>query len=397
MNILFLSGWFPYPPENGSKIRIYNLIKALSKFHNVTLISFVREGEHIDPEGLNEICRLDTTIPWREFAPHSWKSILGTFSPTPRSVIDTYNPQMAKQLKLSIAKDRPDIIIASEVNTAIYVGRKWGIPCILDEIQLGLTYQLWSTSRSPINQIHKTLFLTKIRLYTRFLVNRFDACIVASEIERELFSQLLSESDCIHVIPNGVDLDFNRPGIAKPKPNTLIYNGALTFNANYDAMRFFLQDIFPSIQRQIPEVTLKISGSTMGVDISQLNMEDNVILSGFLPDIRPAVAESWACVVPLRFGGGTRLKILEAMALGTPVVATSKAAEGLAVSPEKNILLAETPEQFSIQTVRLLRDCKLREELARNGRELVEKKYSWEVIGSSFNDLVDGVINRRKV
>jgi polysaccharide biosynthesis protein PslH len=393
---LFLSPWFPYPPANGAKIRIYNLIKTLSKRNDIRLISFVRDGEVVDPAGLEGICRLDSAIPWREFAPRSWKSLLGFFSPIPRSFVDTYSPQMAKQLQQSIGLDTPDLIIASEMDTATYAGRKWNIPCIVDEIQLGLLSQLWSTSTSPLIKLRKILYWTKIRAYTRNLIKQYDACTVASERERGLLSQVVDVIGNVYVVPNGVDLDHNRPGMAIPQPYTLIYNGALTFSANFDAMSYFLQDIFPLIRTQLPEVTLKITGSLQGVNLSQLPMDDQVIFSGFLPDIRPAVTEAWACIVPLRLGGGTRLKILEAMALGTPVIATQKAAEGLGVTPEKNILIADSPEEFSTQTIRLLNNERLREELSKNGRELVENQYGWDTIGSSFEQIIESVVNNRE-
>ena len=393
MNILFLSPWFPYPPENGSKIRIYNLIKSLSKRHEVRLISFVREGEHMDPEGLEGVCRLDATIHWREFNPQSWKSLVGYFRTTPRSVADTYSPQMAIQLQRSIVNECPDLIIASQVNTAIYGGRKWNIPCIFEEVELGFISQNWSKVNTPITKLRKQLYLAKAESFIRRLVKQYDACTVVSDRENELLSQAVDGNVSIHVVPNGVDLDYNQPGIAIPKPYTLIYSGALTFNANFDAMSYFLQDILPLIRAHVPEVTLKITGTIQGVDHTCLPLDDHVILSGFLPDIRPAVAEAWACVVPLRQAGGTRLKILEAMALGTPVIATRKAAEGLYVTPEKNILLADTPDEFSSQTVRLLNDNQLRDELSKNGRELVEDNYGWDAIGSSLDQVIESVLN----
>ena len=395
MNILFLSPWFPYPTENGSKIRIYNLIKYLSNRHNIRLISFVRTGEHVDPEGLEGICRLEATIPWRVFNPYSWKSLAGFFSPTPRSVVDTYSPQMAKQMEQIVANERPDLIIASEMNTATYGGRKWNIPCILDEMQLGLYYHQWVIATSSISKVRRKLYLRKVSAYTRHLREQYNACTVVSEAERDLFSQLVDKNDCVHVVPNGVDLDFNRPGIARPEPETLIYNGALTFSANLDAMSYFLQEIFPIIRAQAPGATLKITGSTQGVNLCQLPSDDHVIFSGFLPDIRPAVASAWACIVPLRRGGGTRLKILEAMALGTPVIATSIAAEGLSITPEKNILLADTPEEFSAQTIRLLNDSQLRDELSISGREMVEKYYGWDTIGSTFERIIESIMSKR--
>jgi polysaccharide biosynthesis protein PslH len=395
MNILFLSPWFPYPPENGSKIRIYNLIRYLSNRHGIRLISFVRPGERVEPEGLEGICRLEATIPWREFNPNSWKSLAGFFSPTPRSVIDTYSPLMTNQVEKLVANDCPDLIIASEMNTATYGGRKWKIPCILDEMQLGLYYHHWSNSTSSFAKLRRKLYISKISAYTKHLSEQYAACTVVSESERELFYRLTNRKDCVHVIPNGVDLDFNRPGIGKPEANTLVYNGAVTFTANFDAVGYFLQDIFPIIRMKAPGTTLKITGTTHGVDLSHLPTDDHVIFSGFLADIRPAVAGAWACIVPLRQGGGTRLKILEAMALGTPVIATSIGAEGLCITPEKNILIADTPEEFSAQTIRLLKDNQLRDELSKAGRELVEIYYGWDTIGRSFEQIIDKVVCER--
>jgi glycosyltransferase involved in cell wall biosynthesis len=143
-------------------------------------------------------------------------------------------------------------------------------------------------------------------------------------------------------------------------------------------------------------VELHITGSTQGVDVESLPMDAHVILTGYLPDIRSVVASAWICVVPLRVGGGTRLKILEAMALGTPVVATSKGAEGLDVTPDKNILIADEPDEFAAKTLRLLREQDLRNRLADNGRRLVEEKYGWSAIGQAFLRIVENVARGRE-
>jgi polysaccharide biosynthesis protein PslH len=395
MNILFLSPWFPYPPDNGSKIRIYNHIKNLSRKHDVRLITFYRDGDGIDPKSLDDICQLEAMIPFREFNARSWKSIAGFFIPVPRSTVDSYSSKMAQQLKSSITQKRPDLIIASEIWTAIYGGRKWKIPCILDEMQLGLNNQLYTNSRSIASKARKNLYRMKLNIYTKYLLKQYDACTVASEVERKYLAQVAGQPDNIHVIPNGVDLFINQPGLNEPQPNTLIYNGALTFNANFDAMSYFLSEIFPIIQKTTPDVSLKITGRTEGVELSKLPMNDRVIFTGFLPDIRTAVSSAWVCVVPLRYGGGTRLKILEAMALGTPVIATSKAIEGLCVTPGQDILLGDTPEDFATQVIRLLKDKNLREILSKNGRKLVESNYGWNVISSRFESLIEGVMNHK--
>jgi glycosyltransferase involved in cell wall biosynthesis len=303
---------------------------------------------------------------------------------------------MANQLKCSLIQERPELLIASQMDTAIYGGHRWNIPGIFDEVELGLVSQNWSTYNSSFTKLRKRLNWTKEKAYTRRLIKQYDACTVVSDRERELLTEVVNGNVPVHVVPNGVDLNYHRIGISLPQPNSLIYHGALTFSANFDAMSYFLQDILPIIRVKAPEVTLTITGTIQGVDLSRLPLDDHIIFSGFLQDIRPAVAGAWACVVPLRLGGGTRLKILAAMALGTPVIATLKAAEGICITPGKNILLADSPEEFSAQTVRLLNDNQLRDELSKNGRELVEKNYGWDVIGNSFDRLIDIVMNKRE-
>ncbi|MCA1553515.1 MAG: glycosyltransferase, partial [Chloroflexi bacterium] len=142
---------------------------------------------------------------------------------------------------------------------------------------------------------------------------------------------------------------------------------------------------------------LKITGSTQGVALNGLALDDQVELTGYLPNVHEAVASALACVVPLRIGGGTRLKILEAMALGTPVVSTPKGAEGLAVTHEEHLLIADEPQTFAREAVRLLREPALRNHLKTNARRLVERHYNWNTIGAAFNDLVHSVVDSRSM
>jgi glycosyltransferase involved in cell wall biosynthesis len=156
-------------------------------------------------------------------------------------------------------------------------------------------------------------------------------------------------------------------------------------------MHYFLDEIYPLIRAQEPEVSLAITGSTSGVDLAGLPLGAGAETVGFVEDVRPLVAGAWAVVAPIRQGGGTRLKILEAMALGTPVVATSKAAEGLSVTSGRDILIADGPDAFAACVVQLLRDAALREYLAGNARQLVELEYDWQAIGQRFVDLIEEV------
>ena len=229
------------------------------------------------------------------------------------------------------------------------------------------------------------------RLYPHFelvtMVSRQDAQVTAELVQNEKLR--------VAVVPNGVDCAHNHPGLVARQPSTLIYNGSLTYRANYDAMGWFLAQIYPRIKAQIPKVSLTITGSTQGVDLAGLALDDSVTLTGFVEDVRIPVAAAAACVVPIRQGGGTRVKILEAMALGTPVVATSKGAEGLEVMDSDHLLLADEPEAFAGRTVDLLGNPDLCQCLAANARSLVEDRYDWQAIGARFVRLVEATVEAR--
>lgn len=392
MRLLCLAPWFPSPSGNGSKIRLYHLLKALSGRHAVTLLSFLRPGEPADPGELAGLCRSIHTVPWRGFAPGNPRSLLACFSPYPRSIVACYQPDFARLLQRLVAHERPDLIIASELATAGYAFPVTGLLGLIDDLEIGLLRQNWSYSSTLLSNLRRSLNWAKVGHYLRQLLRRFSAATVVSTPELDLVLQVAPAYGPIFLVPNGVDLAHFTPGLAPPRPNTLVYHGSLTFSANYDAIHYFLSEILPLIHARLPDVSLQITGSHDGLDSSALPLDERVTLTGFLPDVRPAVAGAWACVVPLRFGGGTRLKILEAMAMGTPVVSTSKGAEGLAVIPGRDLLIADSPSEFARQAIRLLTDPALRAALAANGRRLVEGNYGWAAIGDLFCQAVESVL-----
>jgi glycosyltransferase involved in cell wall biosynthesis len=261
-------------------------------------------------------------------------------------------------------------------------------------LQLGMHHR---NQKRLFSRLRSWISWQKALRYEAPLLGQFQACTVVSDHELAFVGKLTTGSGCrVEVVPNGVDCEANRPHLVEPMPKTLIFNGALTYDANYDAMYYFLSQIYPLIRQQVPKVTLTITGSPKGVDLESLQIDKSVSLSGYVEDIRPLVAGSAACVVPIRQGGGTRLKILEAMALGTPVVSTSKGAEGLEVTPERDILIADEPYEFAAQVVRLLGNVGLAEQLALQARRLVEEQYDWTEITCRFVDLVEEVAGAQR-
>lgn len=395
MRILFLSALFPYPPDNGTRIRAYNLLKQLSCHHELDLVAFGHYGKTPHGADLRDLCRSVHVVPYTVYDPRRLQALLGYFSPTPRSLVDTHSYEMADVVRQHLMQNQRDVVIACTLGTARYVPKAACAPAVLDEFQAAAHMYGAYLSGGGLRHLRAKLTCAKLRRYVARLVRRFDACTVASDVEGDILRGMARGYDSVSVIPNGVDVDHYRRGLARPMPGTLVYTGALTYSANYDAVQYFLTDILPGIRTAVQDARFAVTGATRSVALDRLPVSQGVTYTGYLDDVRPTIAGSWALVVPLRMGGGTRLKILEAMALGTPVISTSKGAEGLDVTPEQDILIADGPALFAAQTVRLLQNPQLRERLAENGRRLVEQKYSWVEIGRKFNDLLRTVVRER--
>ncbi len=396
MKILFCSRWFPYPPDNGSKIRIFNLIKQLSSRHEVYLVSFT--SERLSDErvaAIRHYCQGLDVAYYKPFRPGRSKALLGFFSRRPRSVVDTYQIEMQRLVE-RVGRERSfDAIVASQSDMALYALALPNLPKIFEEVELTTLYERFVRERRPLKKLRNGLTWWKLSRYTAGLLRAFDGCTVVSETEREWVLQVSSGYGPIGIVLNGVDVAHHAIDFGFPEADTLVYSGALTYDANFDAVDFFLREVFPLIQIERPEVKLSITGKVDGVPIDRLPGHDGVIFTGYLDDIRPKVAQSWVNIVPLQIGGGTRLKILESLALGTPVVSTSKGAEGLDLIPGRDILIADEPADFATTVLRLLQDARLRETLSYNGR-LAVKKYDWQIIGQKFCDFVEKIAARKQ-
>ncbi len=392
MHILFLSRWFPFPPNNGSKIRIHNLLRGLSRRHTVSLLSFV-DADDAEPNiaAAAEVCHTVRVIRRKPFAPDSWQARLAYFSFAPRSVIDTFSPEMARAITETLAGGTVDLVVASQVDMAVYSRYFRGIPAIFEEVETGVLYEQFARAGSVRQKLRYGLTWAKHRRYLRLLFKDFQACTVVSAQERALLQRVVGGIETVNVLPNCINLAEYEGMNEQHQPNTLIFMGAFSYNPNYEAMVWFVDKVLPIIQSELPDVHLTITGNHQN---RPLPPAENVTLTGFVDDIRPLVARSWASVVPLHTGGGTRLKILEAMALGTPVIATPKGAEGLDAEPGKHLLVADTPAAFADSVIAVLKDAALRQRLADNGRQLVAEKYNWQAILPEFLSLVERVANR---
>ena len=389
MRILFLSGWYPDPPNNGSKLRIINLLRGLAQRHEVTLLSFSDEPRvDMAPSELHTLCHKIEIVPANQFMPQSWYARLGFFSVTPRSVMATRSAEMEKRLGEMLGNGRYDLIIASQLGPADYRDCFQGIPALLEEVEVALLHERFTQAVTLRDRVRHGLTWAKQKRYLNKLLADFRACTVASEKEKELLVELVPGYQNVEVIPNCINLSEYESICETPKTGRLIFTGSFRYHANHDAMNWFLKDIYPLIQAEEPGIQLTVTGDHANLPLPSAK---NVTLTGFVDDIRPLIASSWISLVPLRVGGGTRLKILEAMALCTPVVSTTKGAEGLAAQHGEHLLIADTPQAYATAVVQLLRDPELRQKLALNAFQFVSENYDCNVTNSRFLDLVEWV------
>lgn len=387
MKLLIISSWCPYPPTNGAKLRAYHLLRELAPRHKITLLTFAEPGEDRDLGPLAALCANLRTVPGNPFKPTKPLSNLDFFKRVPRSYVQTFSPEMQRLVDLELRNQ--DAAMALEIGAAMYLRGRRTVPRIVDEIEVGSLLEDYERQPRSIARARRGLTWWKYSQFVRDLTSKFDAATVVSEIERSHLARIGCDTSRISVVPNGVDrADLRR--IRLPTPARLIYPGAVTFSANLDAVRFFVGDILPRIQQRRRDVSLQVTGDVGDVDVDDLERQSGVTFTGRVRDIKTNIAHANVCVVPLRIGGGTRLKILEAAALGTPVVATSKGAEGLKLEHERDILIADTPEDFAASTLRLLDDPWLCARLATNARKVVAEHYTWDKIGSQL----DAIINR---
>ena len=387
MEILFLSRWYPFPADNGSKLRIANLLQGLLLEHRVSLISFFNpdEGEpstELPTPALSEI----RVYPYREFNPHSCRAVLAYLAGTPRYLADTHSPEMEAIIRQTVRRNRFDVVIASQLSMACYHRCFHGIPAIFEEVELGIHRPSEMDSGWTWSGIHRRLSWVKHQHFMTQLLKNFRLCTVASNVERQLLAEAVPTFEAVHVIPNCVDVGsyVRTPHVRQPE--SLVFTGSLRFRPNHEAMTWFLEDIYPLIRKKAPGVQLKITGSP---GPCPLPPAPNVVLTGRVADVSSVVASSAVSLAPIRNGGGTRLKILEAMALRTPVVATSKAAEGLNAQHSEHLLIADSPQDFAQAVLEILRKPDRFQKMVDDAFELVKSRYNSHSTLPRFMSLVD--------
>ena len=388
MKILFLSPTVPFPLTDGGRIRVFNLLKQIAEKSNVTLLAL--ETQPTDAEGVVQLEQLGIQVHLIPNAPTLPRVSLSTLSLTaflkrqPITVARYALPAYRQKFRELIATETFDLVHYEMFHTAQF-RTDTDLPGVLSQqnVDSAIWQRLCSETTHPFYKFAYWTQQLAFQRYERVLSPKFDAVTCTSDVDAAVFQQHCTE-DAIEIIPNGVDITHYQPDFTSEVPAHLIYIGSMDWYPNEDAVAFFADEVLPRIQEKVPDVQFSIVGGNPSARVQRLAEREGVVVTGRVPEIKPYFAEATVFVVPLRIGSGTRLKILEALAMGKAIVSTSVGAEGLDLKDGEEIFIADEPKAFADAVTRLLTDASLRRRIGGNGRARVEQDYDWRSIGEKL-------------
>jgi len=395
--ILALTSRVPWPPREGHQLRSYHVLDALASRHDVHLLSCLR-GDDVPDAGAalrDKLAGFDAfPIP----VEHSRATLLhallkGTLTHTP-FVVAKYGIPALKRRVAELAGSF-DLIHVDMLPLMAHVPADIGLPVFLNAHNV--EHRLLEARTSVEPRLAARMYLrtqvSRLRAFERDACRRASAVLACSEDDAKQLRQM-APATAIHVVPNGVDLEHNQPDATMPKPTQMVFVGQMGWFPNRDGVEWFFADILPRILKHRADAQFVLVGKQAGLEVPDA-LRPHVELAGFVTDVRRPVLESAVYVVPLRAGSGTRLKVLEAMALGKAIVSTHIGAEGIELEPDRDALFADDAEDFAQAVLSLFDDPTRAARLGAAARLAAERRYSWTVIGEAMLDVYGPLMTRQ--
>src|SRR5712691_1060599 len=408
LQILYLSQMPPSPPRFGAQARMHGLMSELARRHDLTALSLFDDGFDADEcrRAMAAYCREVVLVRNPNGRGAAAKRILQLRSLASRRSFERHLYSVADlqaSLDRLLRSRRFDVVTADVSYLAHFRLRQsppgTPPPAVLlnaHDIAYDLARQMARCAGDPGRRLYNAINWRKLRREECVAFRSADGVFVCSAADQARLGADAPSARTV-VIPNAADVDFFQPRPSDPPADgrTVLFFGLLSTIPNIDGVRFFVRDIWPRIAATRPDARCRIIGARPHASVREL-AGPGVEVVGLVDDLRPHLASAAAVVVPLRLGGGTRLKIVEAMAMGRPVVSTTLGAEGIEVTPERDILIADDPARFAAAVTRLLADPALGARLGRAGRELAVRRYSWKAAAASLERFFEQVVAGRR-
>lgn len=398
MRILWLNSGLLLPLDKGGKLRSWHLLRHLAARHEVTYLSFSDPSNTPqDFDGMLQACDDLQTVVRKDVPKGSARFYLDAArhlaDPLPYAVAKYRSAEYRQRLAALLASTRWDGVICDFLVPAVNMPSSLPCPSVL--FTHNVEAEIWrrhaETEGRPLRRLLLRAQWRRMLRFERDTLRRFDAILAVSDTDRDTFARLYdTPSSLVHVIATGVDTQYFAPQPAvRPDPFRLVFTGSMDWLPNEDAALYFCREVLPLLRRAEPRVSLAIVGRNPTPAVRRLGEPDRGIdVTGRVDDVRPHVAGAALSIVPLRIGGGTRLKIYESMAMGRAVVSTTVGAEGLPLTPGVHIALADAPDALAAEVLRLLRDDGARQSMEQAGLSLVRERYDWAAVAGVIEEAV---------
>jgi sugar transferase (PEP-CTERM/EpsH1 system associated) len=395
LKILFLANRIPYPPYRGDKLKIYNLAKRLCHKHELHLVTFIQDKKEL--EYRFELTKIFKTINF-VYLP-KWLSALncirGLVNGNPFQVNYFNSPAMRRLLNDVVRSHQFDAVHVQHLRMAQYMAEHKDLPRILD---LPDAFSLYWERRQTVKKGFARAFFEKVEskrvLKYESIINEYDMSLACSTEDINYLKQK-HHSDNINLLPNGVDIDmFTAGGHDYSNSTTLLFTGNMDYAPNIDAVIYFSKEILPQIRAKFPDVHFVIAGQHPVKKVQDL-ANDFITVTGFVKDLAPVYNSASIVVAPLRFGAGTQNKVLEAMAMGVPVVCSNIGFNGLGIESGQGAIMQTAPEKFAESVIQLLSSAQLRQQVGEAGVNVIHSRFGWNAIATQLEGYFIQIVNSR--
>ena len=400
MKLLWLNAGLLLPLDKGGKLRTWHIMRHLAARHDITYLSFADASQtDKDRSGMREVCSKLVTIPRTDPGKGTWRF----YADAAGYVVDRVPYAVAKyrsdayraELEHLIATERYDAIVCDFLPPVVNLPQR--LPCPTTVFTHNVESEIWrrhaEQATNPMSRFMLTQQWQRMLRFEGAALSRFDLVLAVSEADGRTFERLYPGSlrAPVHVVQTGVDTEYFTPSSTAPERTHMVFTGSMDWLPNEDGMTYFCREILPRIRQSEPDATLSIIGRSPTPTVRKLAEIPGVEVTGRVDDVRPHIARGSVYIVPLRIGGGTRLKIFEAMSMGKAVVSTTVGAEGLPVTNGSDIDIADEPARFAHAVVHLMRDAEARRQIEGAARRLVVEKYDWSAVTNDFENALLGV------
>lgn len=375
--ILFVCSRPPYPPIDGARLRMFNLAKLLAREHEVDIVAISKGHEYEQPDDLFSTYNVFEEGSWRFYM----RGFRGLLSRDPIQSHAYFSESMNSWVQERVSEY--DLLFCTHLATAKYA-EQLDIPKFIDLVDaVSESFVGIAGDSSPPWKLIFRIEARRAKRYEKTIADQFDECFITTENDRKTI-----DGKNITVLPNGVSSSLFESEMRIPDNNDIVFLGDLSTVANRSAVTWFVEEIFPEITSEIDNVTFKIVGKSPPKKIRKLDERDDIVVTGFVDDPYEYIRQSVVSVAPVKVGGGIQNKVLESMALGTPVVTTELGATGIGANDGEHLLVRGSAKAFAQGVVDLLEDRDMAHEIGSSGREFIQKNYSWEKTGKQLNEAV---------